>query len=81
MTKTQSDLLNEIRDTLSMWKEDLKNVPENCNYWWVPLAQKNQVEIMGNTKSLQVLEREGFIKILDHRTICYGKNVDLVEVL
>ena len=83
MTKTQEALLNEIRETLQRYKREFveRNLSDDCNYWWVVLMKNNQVQIRANTKSLQALEREGYIKMINQQKTCFGYNLDVVEVL
>lgn len=83
MTKTQETLLRKIEKELQDKKERIikDNLSENCNYWWVVLARKNQVEVRADTRTLKALEREGYIKIIEHKECSYSLDFDTVEVL
>lgn len=82
LTTAQSELLEKIRNEFSFYSKELveRELPEDCNYWWVELTRKNQVEIKADSRTLKALEEAGYIKIIEHKKYT-SFNLDIVEVL
>ena len=81
MTQPQEKLLSIIKDRLEDYKKRSADIPEECDWYWVVLARKHQVQVRADSRTLKSLERAGHIKIIEHYMGCYGFNYDIVEVL
>ena len=83
MTKAQEKLLNEIKNYYELYqsmmdKDGGKAMDGVSPCWWVENFKKGLIEIQADTKTIDCLERLGYIEIVERFERRYGKNGKIV---
>lgn len=81
MTTSQEKTLTKIIEKYDFNKKQYEELEDkNVNWGWVVSIKNDIVEVRENTKTLQALEKLGYIKIVKHNNYGY-LNTDYVKLI
>ena len=81
MTTSQEKTLQRMIEKYDFNKKQYEELEDkNVNWGWVVSIKNDIVEVRENTKTLQVLEKLGYIKIVKHNNYGY-LNTDYVKLI